>query len=227
MAPTRMLLGAIATALLGASALTAQPPRLRVYSHPAPPADDALRRLNLTMQWRAYVPMDGRRDGIVRAELDGKDLFVLTRSGMVMRLDAETGTVHWKTRVGKPYTLVPFFAANRRGLGVIGGPVVGRFIRRGRPHPRCRAVVLVGGVRGATSVATGSTSATRTDCLPRWHASAPTDIFDSALGSVHRSDTSWLRMRSNEVEAADRKAVSSPATGVSTRTGSQICREPS
>src|SRR5207248_3175104 len=67
----------------------------------------------------AYVPMDGRRDGLLRVQFEERDLFVLTRSGMVQRMDAETGRVYWKKRVGKPYSLLPFLAANSRGVGVI------------------------------------------------------------------------------------------------------------
>jgi outer membrane protein assembly factor BamB len=117
---TRMLAGAVVTALLGLAVLPAQTtPRSRVYSHPALPSTEALKRLNLTMAWRAYVPMDGRRDGLQHVELHGRDLFVLTRSGLIQRMDAEKGTVYWKKRVGKPYTLMPFFAANSRGVAVV------------------------------------------------------------------------------------------------------------
>ena len=56
---------------------------------------------------------------IVRVELDGKDLLVLTRSGAVQRMDAETGRVHWRATVGKPYTMLPFLGANERSVYVI------------------------------------------------------------------------------------------------------------
>src|SRR3954449_10759628 len=91
--------------LLAGLVATAQIPRSRIYSRPDLPSTEALRRLNLHLAWRTYVPMAGRRDGIVRAEVDGRDLFVLTRSGEVIRLDQETGEQIWRVRVGKPYTL--------------------------------------------------------------------------------------------------------------------------
>lgn len=122
MALSRTQLGAIVTTLLGAAALLAQIPstRERIYSRPAIPSAESLRRLNLTQQWRAYVPMAGARDGLLQAHLDGKDLFVLTRSGMVMRLDAETGVTRWRARVGaKPYTMLPYVAVNTRSVLVI------------------------------------------------------------------------------------------------------------
>ncbi len=115
----RTLLGAVpAVGLLGPS-LVAQISRSRIFSRPAIPSDEVLRRLNLVLAWRAFVPMDGGRDGIIRTELDGQDLFVLCRSGQVVRIDAETGKVQWRTRVGgKAYTLSPFMALNGRSVYV-------------------------------------------------------------------------------------------------------------
>ena len=43
--------------------------------------------------------------------VNGRDLFVLTRSGEVVRLDQETGEQKWRVRAGKPYTLSPATSA--------------------------------------------------------------------------------------------------------------------
>jgi outer membrane protein assembly factor BamB len=118
MIASRTVLGATLGVLLATTAASAQIPRSRVYSRPALPSAEALRRLNLQMAWRTYVPMDGRKDSIIRAELNGRDLFVLTRSGEVIRFDQETGEQKWRARVGKPYTLSPYFAANSRSVYV-------------------------------------------------------------------------------------------------------------
>ena len=34
-------------------------------------------------------------------------------------MDAETGKIYWRTRVGKPYTMLPYVAANSRSIYVI------------------------------------------------------------------------------------------------------------
>src|SRR3954463_11299458 len=106
------LLAAILAGGLLATTLHAQISRSRIYSRPAVPSDAALRRLNLVVAWRGSVPMASSRDRILRTELDGKDLFVLTSSGTVARIDAETGKSYWRARVGKAYTLTTALALN-------------------------------------------------------------------------------------------------------------------
>src|SRR4051812_16711907 len=90
----------------------AQTPRSRIYSHPAIPAADTLRRLDLNFAWSTAVPMVGRSDGFAFVLVDGKDLLCLSRSGQVARVDAERGTVLWKSRPGRAYTAVPYLSAN-------------------------------------------------------------------------------------------------------------------
>jgi outer membrane protein assembly factor BamB len=96
--------------------LAAQLPDSRTFSRPALPRDEVLRRLDLRLAWRQSVPMDGRKDALLRVLIDGRDLLVLTRSGMVARLDAETGRIYWKSRAGRPYTAAPVIAANNRSV---------------------------------------------------------------------------------------------------------------
>jgi outer membrane protein assembly factor BamB len=115
----RTVLGATLGTVLLTAAVQAQVPRARIYSRPGLPSTEALRRLNLTEAWHAYVPMDGRRDAIIRVEFDGRSLYVLTKSGGIVRLDPETGEQKWRARVGKPYTLLPVFAANDRSVYVV------------------------------------------------------------------------------------------------------------
>lgn len=106
-------------AVLLAAVAHGQVVRTNVYSRPEVPSREALDRLNLDLAWKYYVPLESTRDGILRAEFDYKDLFVLTRAGTVVCLDAETGRVKWRTTVGKPYSILPFLAVNSRGVGVI------------------------------------------------------------------------------------------------------------
>jgi outer membrane protein assembly factor BamB len=114
----RWLLAALA-ALLSATAAQAQIVRTNVYSRPEVPSAEALKRLNLNLAWKGYVPVDSRRDGLIRVELDGPDLFVMTRAGQIIRMDAETGKVHWRARVGRPFTIMPFLAHNDRSVYAI------------------------------------------------------------------------------------------------------------
>jgi hypothetical protein len=116
MSPTKVLAAAVVSVALAVPSVTAQNHRRNIYSTPEPIAPEALRRLNLVQGWRGFVPMDGRKDGFLRIVFDGADLFATTRSGMVTRIDAESGQVRWRARVGKPYTLLPYIAMNRRSV---------------------------------------------------------------------------------------------------------------
>src|SRR5262249_27740402 len=130
MATTRALLGAIVTTLLGTSALLAEIPKSRIYSRPVLPSTRDLRRLNLVQHWRITVPMNGQRDPLLIVEPDGRDLVILTASGMVMLVDAETGVSRWRTRVGVPYTLAPYYASNSRSLYVAANAIAHGLDRR-------------------------------------------------------------------------------------------------
>jgi outer membrane protein assembly factor BamB len=117
----------LAWAMLGATIVTAglamparaQSARSRLFSTPLPPPREVLDRLNLLMDWRVYVPMAGRHDGLATVQMHGTDLYVQTRSGMVALLDAETGVTRWRTRVGLPYRVEHEVAFNSREVYVI------------------------------------------------------------------------------------------------------------
>lgn len=96
-----------------------QMPRTKVFSQPVPPPRELLDRLNLQMNYRLYVPMDGRRDGIVTVQLHRGDLFVQTRSGLVTLVDAETGAALWRQRVGREYVAEHGLAFNSREVYVV------------------------------------------------------------------------------------------------------------
>jgi outer membrane protein assembly factor BamB len=96
-----------------------QAPRAKWYTQPAPPPRELLDRLNLQMSYRLYVPMDGRQDGLATVQLQGGNLFVQTRSGLVARIDAETGATLWRQRVGRPYVVEHALAFNSREVYVI------------------------------------------------------------------------------------------------------------
>ncbi len=125
---------AFLAATMAAAGLTmtpAAPPDLsHTYTTPWPPPRDVLDRLNLKMAWRAYVPMDGRRDGLATVQLHANDLFVQTRSGLVVLMDPETGVIRWRSRVGLPYSVEHQLAFNNREVYVINSTYLYALDRR-------------------------------------------------------------------------------------------------
>src|SRR4051812_28156288 len=84
----KILSAGLLTLLAGTVALAQIPPSTP-YSTPEVPSDAVLRRLNLQKAWARHVPMEGRRDGFVSIQHAGRDLLILTRSGLVLRMGAE------------------------------------------------------------------------------------------------------------------------------------------
>jgi outer membrane protein assembly factor BamB len=82
--------------------LSAQPPS-RVYSRPTVPTTDALNRLNLKLGWKAALPMDGQKDGILSTQVVGENVYVQLKSGAVIALNGETGQKLWHARYAAPY----------------------------------------------------------------------------------------------------------------------------
>jgi outer membrane protein assembly factor BamB len=78
----------------------------RVNSHPLVPSTDALNRLNLKMAWRTYLPVEDSRDGVATVQIMGDRIYVQTRSGAVIAVNADTGQQVWRTRVGQPYNVI-------------------------------------------------------------------------------------------------------------------------
>ena len=75
----------------------------RIWSQPSSPSREALDRLNLQLERSAYVPMDGRRDGFASVQVDGSQLIVQTRSGMITILDSDNGgRAMWRARPSRP-----------------------------------------------------------------------------------------------------------------------------
>jgi len=113
------LLVVLIAAAVWTATLQAQQERAKWYTQPVPPPREFLDRLNLTMSYRLYVPMDGRHDGLVTVQLHGSNLYVQTRSGLVMLIDAETGATLWRQRVGRPYVAEHALAFNSREVYVV------------------------------------------------------------------------------------------------------------
>ncbi|HZY83782.1 MAG TPA: PQQ-binding-like beta-propeller repeat protein [Gemmataceae bacterium] len=120
----KRLAAAALTVVLTAGAAAAQTPRWQIFSRPSPPPREALDRLNLKMAWRVFVPVGERRDGIATVQIDGNDMFVQTRSGLIVRLDAETGVTYWRARVGNPFQVFRLLAINRRAVYAVNSTFV-------------------------------------------------------------------------------------------------------
>jgi outer membrane protein assembly factor BamB len=113
---------AVVVGLLGVPAAMAQHPLSATYTRPNPLPRAVLDRLNLRMGWSTTVPTDGVRDGLQSVDVLGPaDLLVQTRSGTTILLDAETGDVRWRSRVGLPYHVHGHPVANTRNIYVING----------------------------------------------------------------------------------------------------------
>lgn len=83
-----------------------------IYTQPDIPSQEALDRLNMKMVWRAFSPMEGRRDGYHDIQILDNHVVAQTRSGTVVLFHGSTGETLWKTNFGKPYQVVHNLAFN-------------------------------------------------------------------------------------------------------------------
>ena len=90
---------AVASLLLLLAGLTsADSPK--VYSRAVPPEKAALDRLNLKTEWTLYLPVEGRRDSIEMVQTFDDQIFVQTRTGLLVAIDARTGKILWTAALG-------------------------------------------------------------------------------------------------------------------------------
>jgi outer membrane protein assembly factor BamB len=121
MAVMKRFLVASLVVVLATTPLAAQLDQSRVYTNAVPPSREVLNRLNLNMAWRTYVPVDGLRDGLGSVHLTGKYVLAQTRSGLVTQIDADSGRINWRTRVGNSWKYVAPLAYNKESVFVING----------------------------------------------------------------------------------------------------------
>ena len=92
------------------SLATAQQPSS--YSRAVPPTNEALARLNLKADWTLTLPMSGQADGIAKVQvLDGDQIAVQTKAGLLVMLDGQTGRILWQFKY-------PSAFSNGFGVGV-------------------------------------------------------------------------------------------------------------
>lgn len=95
----RNVLVILAAAAAVPAAVGQQPTR------PAAPIDRAaLERLNLRADWNAFIPVAGKRDGLAVVQpVDEQQVFVQTKAGLLVALDARTGRQQWSHRFPTSY----------------------------------------------------------------------------------------------------------------------------
>lgn len=71
-----------------------------VYSRALPPDKAELERLNLRTEWTLNLPIEGGRDSIVLVQTFDDQIFVQTRTGRLITIDARTGRVLWNAALG-------------------------------------------------------------------------------------------------------------------------------
>ncbi|MDB5310985.1 MAG: hypothetical protein JWO38_5187 [Gemmataceae bacterium] len=92
---------AAAAGLLLALAAFCPAQQSKVFTPAVPPDKDALQRLNLRTEWTVYLPVDGRRDTIELVQTFDDQLFVQTRTGLLITVDARTGKILWSAALGQ------------------------------------------------------------------------------------------------------------------------------
>jgi len=70
------------------------------YSRAVPPDKAVLDRLNLRTEWSVYLPVEGGRDAIASIQTIDDQIFVQTRTGLLVTLDAKTGRALWSASLG-------------------------------------------------------------------------------------------------------------------------------
>ena len=91
---------ATAVGLLLTLATFASAQNPRAYSRALPPDASALSRLNLRTEWTLYLPVDGSRDAIELIQTFDNQIFIQTRNGLLMVVDARTGQLQWSAALG-------------------------------------------------------------------------------------------------------------------------------
>ena len=95
----RHRLAAVVVAALAAAVVAPAQPG-NTYTKAAPPDKAVLDRLNLRTEWVQYLPVEGTRDTLAQVQTLDDQVFVQSRSGALVVLDALTGRIQWAARLG-------------------------------------------------------------------------------------------------------------------------------
>jgi outer membrane protein assembly factor BamB len=106
-----VLLAALAGLALAGSAAG----QSSVFSQAVPPDPAALERLRLRAEWTTALPLAGRSDAVGPVQVvDDTQVFVQTRSGLLVALDAATGAAQWTYQYPAKYVTLYPVAVNDR-----------------------------------------------------------------------------------------------------------------
>lgn len=84
-----------------------------ITSRAMPPDPGQLQRLNLKNEWSLYLPIENTRDSISLIQTFDDQLFIQTRTGLLIVVDARTGQIQWSAKLGNGgYTNVQPVAVN-------------------------------------------------------------------------------------------------------------------
>ncbi|MCI0699670.1 MAG: PQQ-binding-like beta-propeller repeat protein [Planctomycetia bacterium] len=89
---------ALVLALVLVSTASAQ--KNNVYSKAVPPDKAVLNRLNLKIEWTLFLPVEGTRDALAEIQTIDDQVFVQTRAGYLLAIDAPTGRIQWAAQLG-------------------------------------------------------------------------------------------------------------------------------
>jgi outer membrane protein assembly factor BamB len=112
--------GVMAFAVLAATTVVAQG-QSQLHTRPAVLPEEALHRLNLKQAWRAYVPTEGRRDGLFSVQVLDTQILVQTRGGVVIALDPVTGATQWRSHAGMSYLVAQPLSYNGQSVFLVNG----------------------------------------------------------------------------------------------------------
>jgi outer membrane protein assembly factor BamB len=90
---------AVSALLFGIATLAPAQPS-GTYSKAVPPEKSVLDRLNLKTEWSQVIPVEGNRDAITQVQTLDDQVFVQTRAGLLVAMDAITGKIQWAARLG-------------------------------------------------------------------------------------------------------------------------------
>ncbi len=64
-----------------------------------PPPESVLDSVNLKTEWTTAIPVAGKQDGVSLIQVvDGNQIFVRTKGGLLIALDAKTGSTQWSMK---------------------------------------------------------------------------------------------------------------------------------
>lgn len=90
------------------------------YTAAVPPSREALDRLNLRAEWTSHLPLENRQDGLAHVQVvDANQLFVQTKAGLLVAIDATSGAKQWSFKFPEGYvSAYPVGVTNRLAFAV-------------------------------------------------------------------------------------------------------------